>query len=434
LLIISAAVAFFCAPAFCEDFLIDGTYEAALDLPRILFLLKRDANGPPLEYEGNFELNWAFLDTGASGLLLSPETADALGITKEPGALYVDVGVGGYEFFDVTEPLYLGTLAYDDPNPENPARYLLNPQWRFQLGQTYSEWLNEPLDLIGMPAMAGKVVVLDPSRVAMLEYFIADIKSPGDSTIPVADINVALRFEKYVTPDDPLNTPPLPVLAYNPLIVGITIEYNADSSTGDWLLDTGGTVSLFSYAQAEALGLMDANHNPLVPVDFNVPIGGIGGQAELPGFQIDSLSVPTLNGYNIVFQNARICVHDIGIIDEYGNEIILDGVFGSNFLCPTMNISTWELADTAFDRIIINMDTGILGFAVKSEYPLPPDNPLPPFAAGDINRDFSVDFYDLELFADEWLNDCDVLTFGCRDADINSDSTVNFEDFAKFDY
>ena len=48
-----------------RDLNFDGIFEAALDLPRIYFLLKKDVNGPPLEYEGQFELNWAFLDTGA---------------------------------------------------------------------------------------------------------------------------------------------------------------------------------------------------------------------------------------------------------------------------------------------------------------------------------------------------------------------------------
>jgi len=78
------------------DFNIDGVFEASLDLPRILFLLKTPPpagfaepsvagpNGPALEYMGNFEINWAFLDTGASGILLSRETIEYLQISVDP--------------------------------------------------------------------------------------------------------------------------------------------------------------------------------------------------------------------------------------------------------------------------------------------------------------------------------------------------------------
>jgi hypothetical protein len=419
----------FNATAVAEDFIIDGVYEAALDLPRILFLLKEDANGPPLDYEGNFELNWAFLDTGASGLLLSRETVEALEISLESGAQYADVGIGGMEFFNVSEPLYLGTVAYDDPDPYDPNRYLMNPPWRFQVSREYAD---DPIDLLGIPAMAGKVVILDPTKLSTLEdYFIADIREPNDPIIPAVDINVPLRFERYITPENPNNTPPLPVLAYNPLIPRIRVQYDGAASEGDWLFDTGGMVSLCSYEQAVNLGLMDEDGNPLVPIDFVVPIGGVGGEVNLPGFQIDSLSVPTLNGYDIVFENARICVHDIGIIDSSGQEIIVDGVFGSNFLCPSMNLDTWDISDTPFNRIVVDMRQGILSFDVRPQYTLPPDNPRPPFDVGDINRDWSVDFDDLHIFAMEWLNDCDWLTFNCRGADTNLDHTVNLVDYAQ---
>jgi hypothetical protein len=432
ILVIAITAVIWCEIALCSDLVFEGIYEAALDLPRILFLLRRDANGPPLEYEGQFELNWAFLDTGASGLLLSRETVEALEISLESDAQYVDVGVGGEEYFDVSEPLYLGTVAYDDPDPYDPSRYLLNPQWRFQVSREYAEFPMEPLDIIGMPAMAGKVIVLDPTQIITPDYFIADIKEPNDPAIPPVDINVALRFEKYITPENPDNIPPLPVLAYNPQIIGIRIQYDVNSSTGDWILDTGSMVSLCSYEQARNLGLMDENSDPLVPVDFTVPIGGIGGQVELPGFEIDSLSVPTLNGYDIVFQNARICVHDIGITDETGQEVILDGVFGSNFLCPSMKLDFTGISDTPFNRIVIDMREGILSFDVKAEYTLPPDNPKPPFPSGDINRDWSVDIKDLGILAAEWLKSCDWLNFNCRGADMNLDHTVDLVDFAGF--
>lgn len=420
------------------DFNIDGIYEAALDLPRILFLLKSDPNGPALEYMDNFEINWAFLDTGASGILLSRETCDYLQVSIDPVAKYVDVGVGGNEFFDVSEPLYIGTIAYDDPNPYEQNNYLLLRAWRFQVNQNYAgDWPNEPIDLLGMPVMFGKTVILNSRGPSNLEYFSADIKEPNDPTIPDTDFTIPLRFEKYIAPKDPNNIPPLPVLGYNPVIDNITSEYQGSSFTGTWLLDTGATISLMSIKQAAELGLTDAEGNPLIPTDFLVPIGGIGGQVMVPGFKIDELIIPTLNGYKLVFNNARVGVHNIGTVDEItGKRIILDGVFGSNFLCATMSMSTWDLADTPFDTIVIDMQNGLLGFDVSELYPLPHSSPTcgdedHPWPEGDLDRDCDVDMQDIRILAKEWLNDCNWLNWNCRGADLYSDNIVNFSDYAK---
>ncbi|MBN1795362.1 MAG: hypothetical protein JW804_01685 [Sedimentisphaerales bacterium] len=429
-----ASEGFFCA--YAEDFVIDGVYEAALDLPRILFLLRREPNGPPLEYEGNFELNYAFLDTGASGILLSKETVEALEISLEPDAQYVDVGVGGDEYFDVSEPLYIGTLAYDDLLPYNPDRYLMNDRWQFQVTQLYAEWPMEPLDVLGMPVMAGKIAVLDPTKLATLEdYFIADILPAESNDIPPVDITVTLRYEKYIMPENPENIPPLPVLGYNPVIDNIVADYNGAASTGNWLFDTGGSVSIMSVAQGAALGLTDESGEPIIPADFTVDIGGIGGSVTLPGFQIDSLSVPTLNGYDIVFQNARICVHDIGFFDVTSGEmVILDGVFGSNFLCPSMNMNTWDISDTPFNKIVIDNVNGILGFDVKDIYPLPQcgdaNHPQP---VGDLTGDCKVNFKDLYLFYENWLNtSCRGENDFCNGSDIDRKGQVDLIDYVLF--
>jgi len=492
------------------DFNLDGIFEAALDLPRIHFLLKRDPCEPAIEYQGNFELNWGFLDTGASGMLLSRETFDALELNYEPGAVYADVGIGGAEFFDVSEFLYVGTAGYNDPDPYNQSHYILSDRWHLQVKQTYAGLLEQPIDLLGMPVMAGKTVVLDAGATNRLEYFAADIKENGDSEIPPVDFNVPLRFEKYIMPEDPCNIPPLPVLAYNPVIDNIVVEYNGQSSSGSWLLDTGGTISLMSVAQATTLGLTEPNGNPIVTPDFVLEIGGIGGSTELPGFQIDNLIVPTLNGYNLIFNNARICVYDIGITDvETGEFILLDGIFGSNFLCASAKIIGGlpvDLAQTPFEKIVIDMQKGLLGFDVNDVYPLPScgdahhpqptadvtgdckvnifdahvfaenwlgqgcnsannfcngcdiisngkvdfvdygvfanqwqqsafakicgdsDNPWPD---NDLNRDCRFDFKDLKIFTDEWLNDCDWLDWNCRGADIKTDQSVDFHDYAE---
>src|SRR5439155_3223182 len=68
---------------------IEGVQPAALDQPRVNLHLRREADGKPLtakgagkDEEGAINIQ-AFLDTGASGVMLSPQTADALGVTRE---------------------------------------------------------------------------------------------------------------------------------------------------------------------------------------------------------------------------------------------------------------------------------------------------------------------------------------------------------------
>ena len=444
--------------AECTDFEIDGTWEASLDLPRIYFIVKHTPNGEPIPSQaaGAFELNFAYLDTGASGILLSRETADDLLLNLEPGALFVDTGVGGDEFFDVSEPLYIGTLDFnaDETTAYDPDSYHLYPQWRYQVSQEYVEdFFSEPIDVLGVPVMAGKVAVLKPIKDLDIDwewdsettsdtsdtgsmYFTADIKDANDPNIPATDIQIALRFEKYINKTNPGNTPPLPVLAYNPVIDNITIEKNGLTSICNLLLDTGGTVSIISVEHGMALGLVDAEGEPIVDYDFSVPIGGIGGSVELPGFTLDRLSIPTLNGYNLVYLNARVCVHDIGILDEDSGEFtIIDGIFGDNFMCASMNIDTWDVSSTPYDNIVIDMRRGILGFDVNSVYPLPSctytgcgstANPRP---TADFTGDCQVDFDDMQIAAEEWLKNCDWLNFNCRQADTIRDGIINFKDF-----
>jgi hypothetical protein len=466
------------------DFNIDGAFEAALDLPRILFLLKRDPNGPALEpIEGSydpfdiddifdfgdifdfddifnlddlgiddiwgdglglddigFEVNWAFLDTGVSSILLSKETATYLGIKIDPNGQYVDPGVGGEEYFDISEPLYIGVADYDDPNPEDQSHYELNGPYRAMIKQNNAEGLlAEPYDLLGMPVIFGKTVVFNTRAPSSLEYFTAQIRYPDDPSIPQVDFEVPIRFEKFVMPNDPRQIPPLPVLAYNPVIDNIIIEDGGYSSSGTYLFDTGGSISLISTAQAMNLGLIDANGEPLREPDYSVPIGGIGlsDMVEIPGYQIEHLIVPTLNGYNLVYYNARLGVQDISVLDEVSGELItLDGVFGSNFIIATMETATWDVADTPFDNVILDTNRAVLGFDVNDLYVLPVSIPTcgdanHPWPEGDLNRDCSINILDIEILVHQWLNECNLLNWNCSGTDLNSDGITNFVDYAE---
>ncbi|MCE5340740.1 MAG: hypothetical protein LLF92_06385 [Planctomycetaceae bacterium] len=415
--------------ADCSDFEIDGTYEASWDIPLIYFLFKHAPEEPPLLYEDEFLPNYGYLDTGASGILMSRLTVDLMRITTDANAVFVDTGVAGDEFFDVSESLYIGTADFDSEDIENPDIYRLTGPWRFQVSVEDSE---SPIDVLGIPIMAGKTAIITPVKDFEGDRFStsADIKDSNDANIPATDFQVALRFEKYINPSNPENILPLPAMAYNPVIDNITVEYNGVSSTGSFLFDTGGQVSIISVLQGMSLGLVDADGEPVVPAAFYVEIAGIGGGATLPGFTLGRLSVPTLNGFNLVYLNARVCVHDIGILDEDSGEfIILDGVFGDNFTCSSMDTNSAELdmSSTPFDHIVIDTQRGLLGFDVNSTYS------LPVCRYTDLKIDCIVDINDLSILSQNWLRaDCNNINGFCQGTDIDKDGRVNSGDYAIF--
>jgi hypothetical protein len=348
-----------------QDIVLTNVYEAAIDLPRIYFLLKRDPTGPPLMPANQFAVNYAFLDTGASGIVLSRETRQAMRIAVHPQARFVDVGVGGFEYFDVSELLSLGVAGYGLQNPQDPRRYLPIGRGRLMIRKGMGEVLTGPLDIIGTPAMVGKVVVLDSAATNALGYFTADIRRPNDPTIPQTHLHVALRLKNFVPGNDPKNVPPLPTTAPNPVIDNIVIYYRDKASRSTWLLDTGGTVSLISVRQAARLGLVKQDGTPLVKPSFSLPLGGIGKMTMAPGYEIDAMVVPTTSGRNLVFRRARLGVHDIAYFDDQKQQMsVLDGVFGSNFLCASAKIEGLlpsDISETVFDKVVIDLDKALMG-------------------------------------------------------------------------
>jgi hypothetical protein len=358
-----------------QDLVFEGVYEAALDLPRIYFLVKRDINKQPLNQKEEFESHYAFLDTGASGILLSSETAESLGVSVDANARFVDVGVGGLEYFNVSEPLHVCLAGFGSQNPHDHRDYKCFGPWRVQVRKSGAGLLSEPIDVIGMPAMAGNIAVLNSGATNSLDYFAADIKKENDPKLPKADFKVALRLKKFTNPNSSENIAPLPVSAGNPVIDKVVVSLGANQSEGTWLLDTGATVSMISTRQARKLGLTDQSGQPLAKVVFSLPVGGIGQMTTVNGFDIDRLTIPTTGGYNLIFKNARIGVQDIKYFDaEKNEEVVIDGILGSNFLCASAKMDgplPSDISQTPFDNIIIDLRNNTLGFDVR-------DNSKPP--------------------------------------------------------
>src|SRR5204863_2156159 len=82
-IIVLYGVVFACAAHAADS--IEGVQPAALDQPRIFMCLRRDAQGKILETKDKDARSGieAFLDTGASGVVLSSDTCGQLGVAQE---------------------------------------------------------------------------------------------------------------------------------------------------------------------------------------------------------------------------------------------------------------------------------------------------------------------------------------------------------------
>jgi hypothetical protein len=157
----------------------------------------------------------------------------------------------------------------------------------------------------------------------------------------------------------PANSGPLPELAPNPMITGITVGVGERSVTGNWLLDTGAAATILSTASARALGLLDEAGQPARKPDFTLALGGIGGGIkEEAGYIVDRLRVPADQERSLEYRRVRVVVRDISVQKSPGHSVTLDGVFGMNLLLPTASgLSKGvpdDVADSPFKRIWID--------------------------------------------------------------------------------
>jgi hypothetical protein len=412
---------------------IEGVQPAALDQPRVNICLRRDIKGKPLAAKGDEGLAkllgglaggggeagatiniQAFLDTGASGILISKTTATALGIRPATAAggkevVFHDVGVGGGEAFGVSEPLFIALAAnLGNGGPDNADGYgkPFGPV-RAQIGKGGGliEQMTGGLDVVGMPAMKGKIVVLNPKPVDTFgDTMRSDVLDPHTDRggIPKIDRHVQLSFASFerFTRTEPAGAPG-PNLADNPFVgpspvAGksakpqaaaplIVVTHKGESVSGSWLLDTGAAASMISVEAAKKLGVTyvegtegtDRAKLAGVPDNeqFTFAIGGVGGQKTSAGFFLDTLTIPTRERDPIVYKRAPVLVADITVEDPKSHQrVTLDGVLGMNFFVATANIKQAgllpdinQLTVGAYEAIVFDQPAGMLGLKLKPE-------------------------------------------------------------------
>lgn len=419
---------------------ISGVQPAAFDQPQIHAAISRPGSTQPLSASDGFGGTTfdvqAFLDTGTSGFVLSQETAQGLGINSEQvngqNATYYDFGVVGAEDFNISEPLNI-SLAPFQPNADvdNPS------DWQTVYNQTVGPIRTEvnrypaddligPLDIIGMPSMQNKVVVMDPTPVdTMADNMHTFVYNPGtpfhpdttdtDPGIPMVNNYVKLSYGDFsrFTETDPAGAQP-PTLAMNPFIgpnpvnqletnpppdntPPISLSWGGLSTTGSFLFDTGSAASFISTNLAGKVGvqyvpgtyntsspqLEDSNGNP-IPNQFQMAIGGLGGSSvNVAGFFLDSMTLQTTSGTPIEFAGAPVLVADISVADpNTGQVLTLDGDFGMNYLVASTSIDPngnfgSQARDGPFRWVTFDQANGLLGLQLPQYAPLVQTVPHP---------------------------------------------------------
>ena len=411
---------------------ITGVQNAALDQPRIFAYLRLPGETEPLslDFEGEtyFAIQ-AFYDTGASGVLISAQTADLLGVPMQDNALFIDVGVADTAEFGVSDALMIHLANYESTTDvQNPAVFTQ------QFGPLHAKVgpltppdnpMLEGLDVFGMPLFQNKSVVMD---MRLLNQVADTIQTkvydsvPGQASPDGWDYDIQIQtsaasFERFTQlintvpgSDDPL--PPMlndnPFIGPDPVATqvhgdfsdttpGITVTYNGASSTGSWLYDTGAAASIISQVKAAELGVYyDPNAGPgsefpvlmvgegddaqIVPDQFRLTLGGIGGTVTTAGFFLDTMLMRTLAGdafddddpAHLKYIGAPVLVLDITVQDpETLDSVTLDGVLGMNFFTPTMFISEpFHFGDVragAFDWMVYDHPSGLISLKLVPE-------------------------------------------------------------------
>lgn len=430
---------------------IEGVLPAALDQPQINAAITLPGSTSPLDDEiGTFNIR-AFFDTGASGVLVSKETRDAIGLPMQSNVFFGDVGVGGEETFLVSSEvdIYLATFPSFDVNDPATFQAVYDQKFtniRTQGGVVASPPFFPPLDVFGMPLFQNKTVVVDARPVNNVEGNIITsvYNSPAHPNVPNADRTVQLSYGNFARftrtyeinggNEDPLD-PTIygPTFNDNPFVgpdpvatfenggtpppgspAPITIEHEGNSISGSFLFDTGAAASILSEVKAAELGITYApdDDDPLTPPQllfngqavanqFTLTIGGVGGSAEVAGMFFDEMTLPTVEGDPIRYIGAPLLVADITLEDPLTAEALtLDGVLGMNFLVGSALVVGGfpaDLAAGAFDFLVFDEASGTLGLTF--------DPDVIALLDGDFNNDGLVGQDDLQLVLDYWGDD-----------------------------
>lgn len=389
--------------------------DVALDQPRVLFALEDPADpGVIVGPDGFF--NTAALDTGADSVLLA-QFAYFDGNTFEidpdryqlehrgDGSVvqYEQVGVGGSELFDLTIPY---NLAY--AGPQGGATTQLQA---VRVTGSPDAALSDLAGIVGMPAMVGRVAAWDLTPMSSFNLITAAFSDtrPAETghSYHIHLDRLATEASGQIQPDDPL-----PVLADLPLVPNVLTGHNGGSTTGPYLLDSGAATTLITSATALALGIDPEND----AIDF-LPVGGVGGEVDLPVVHIDSITLPTAEGVDMVFRDINAAVLDV-------EGLPVAGILGFNAL-TTGYLAALGSSDTGvFHQVVLDF-TDPAQWVMRLDVNPDDDNVIDAPFTGDANRDGIVDIADLVRLSQNYSQQ----TYGqWIDGDFNGDGKIDIAD------
>jgi len=370
-------------------------------------------------------------------LVVSDATRDVLGIPRKDcptgsinpcEVVFEDVSVTGTSEFGVSSELFVHATSFggDTTNIDDAAFFdtLYNSvagPVRTQLSPPTNDIFLSGLDVLGMPLIAGRTMVMDArplNDAENLSTMVTSLHISGDPIVglPAPDRRIATsygdfsRFTRTFARDGLNNETTLdaasfgPTLVHNPFIgpdptgdsnegdpvPGITAIHNGATTTTSWLLDSGASASIVSEVLSAAHDVQyRAGHGPgslepqlerisdgtLVPNQFQQAVGGISGTLSIAGFSLDKVSVQTIEGDSLDYLNVPVLVLDISVLDPTTQEsITLDAVFGMNMLVASAEILGGLPGDIhvgAYDFISFDEPSGVLSLVFNVDLDLP---------------------------------------------------------------
>lgn len=311
----------------------------------------------------------AFLDTGASSIVISLSTAQRFNIDSEPNAIYHETGLHGQIPMAVSRPYDLAVCGTSGLMAAKPGKFVrVLGEGRFQLNREEPNamtMLMGEVNVIGMPVIRKLVVEIDPAPMVktlnMLQGLGADINNidqllndleglgkgpmvrlhPPGTNPPSFDLEIPLKYVNFSRRHNPIDRGPLPEMANNPVIESVQTIHGGETFTANWFLDTGAPISIISHRHARALGILDADGRPKQPAQFTMPLGGVGGGVtQLSGYRIDRLRLKDARGQVVEYSNVHALIHDVSTKLDDGKTVTLDGLFGTNLLLPSISMGS----------------------------------------------------------------------------------------------
>jgi hypothetical protein len=275
------------------------------------------------------------LDSGSSSNLMSNAVQSGFNVPLATGQTYSDIGIGGSETFNVTQPIQSEFAPTTVNNPDSQVGYMNVGQFKDEAYVTDPEFGLVFFDIEGMPVIQNYVMQVIPAN---LTDFVAQggvtniaethlLTSLPTASLPTHGVyHIPIVLQNFV-PSTPV---PYPTETTNPVVMGVTATAKGQTTgyTSNWLFDSGASFSIVTPALAALIGI-----NTSAAPDYTVQGLGVGDSiVTFDGYTLASLSIPLSDGNHLVIDGATVFVPET---NNLPND--LSGVLGENLLEQATN-------------------------------------------------------------------------------------------------